>query len=121
MSRRFRMMRKKRNQKKNNQASGQKQYISDNHIGDMTPEERALIRALPNRLLGIIFGIVLVVNAEPVGEAAPDGLGDIASTNMTLFGGVIIFLSFLRTLIDYWLKITYPEDKQNPPLPGDRE
>ena len=68
--------------------------LLDNNIEDMTPEERALIRALPNRLLGIVFGIVLVVNAEPVGEAAPDGLGDIASTNMTLFGGVIIFLSF---------------------------
>jgi len=86
----------------------------------MTPEERALIKALPNRLLGIIFGIILVVNAKPVGNSAPEGLNDIVSTNMTLFGGVIIFLSFLRTIIDYWLKITYPEDKKNPPLPGDR-
>ena len=94
MSRRFRMMRKKRNPKKNNQASGQKQYISDNSIEDMTPEERALIKALPNRLLGIVFGIVLVVNADPVGKAAPNGLGDIVSTNMTLFGGVIICLLY---------------------------
>tara|TARA_B100000029_G_C16905824_1_gene715870 strand:+ start:277 stop:543 length:267 start_codon:yes stop_codon:yes gene_type:complete len=86
----------------------------------MTPEERALIKALPNRLLGIIFGIILVANAKPVGNAAPEGWNDIVSTNMTLFGGVIIFLSFLRTIIDYWLKITYPEDKKNPPLPGDR-
>ena len=120
-------MQKKRNQarKKNNwvssSASERNTYISDNNIGDMTPEERALIRALPNRLLGIVFGIVLVVNADPVGKAAPDGLDEIVSTNMTLFGGVIIFLSFLRTIIDYWLKITYPEDKQNPPLPSDRE
>ena len=49
----------------------------------MTPEERALIKALPNRLLGIIFGIILVVNAKPVGNAAPEGLNDIVSTNMT--------------------------------------
>ena len=87
----------------------------------MTPAERALIKALPNRLLGIIFGIILVVNAEPVGKAAPNDLGEIVTTNMQLFGGVIIFLSFLRTIIDYWLKISYPEDKKNPPLPGDRE
>ena len=87
----------------------------------MTPAERALIKALPNRLLGIIFGIILVVNAEPVGKAAPNDLGEIVTTNMQLFGGVIIFLSFLRTIIDYWLKISYPEDKKNPPLPGDKE
>ena len=49
----------------------------------MTPEERALIKALPNRLLGIIFGIILVVNAKPVGNAAPEGWNDIVSTNMT--------------------------------------
>jgi len=87
----------------------------------MTPEERALIKALPNRLLGIIFGIILVVNADPVGKAAPNDLGEIVTTNMQLFGSVIIFLSFLRTIIDYWLKISYPEDKKNPPLPSDRE
>ena len=87
----------------------------------MTPAERALIKALPNRLLGIIFGIILVVNANPVGKAAPNDLGEIITTNMQLFGGVIIFLSFLRTIIDYWLKISYPEDKKNPPLPSDRE
>ena len=87
----------------------------------MTPEERALIKALPNRLLGIIFGIILVVNADPVGKGAPNDLGEIVTTNMQLFGSVIIFLSFLRTIIDYWLKISYPEDKKNPPLPSDRE
>ena len=87
----------------------------------MTPEERELIKALPSRLLGIIFGVILVVNADPVGKAAPNDLGEIVTTNMQLFGGVIIFLSFLRTIIDYWLKISYPEDKKNPPLPGDIE
>ena len=87
----------------------------------MTPEERELIKALPNRLLGIIFGIILVVNAEPVGNAAPSGLDSIITTNMQLLGGIIALLSFLRTVIDYWLKISYPEDKKNPPLPGDRD
>ena len=87
----------------------------------MTPEERALIKALPNRLLGIIFGIILVVNAEPVGNAGPDDFDTILTTNMQLLGWIIIILSFLRTIIDYWLKISYPEDKKNPPLPGDRE
>jgi len=87
----------------------------------MTPEERELIKALPNRLLGIIFGIILVVNAEPVGKAGPSEFETILTTNMQLLGGIIALLSFLRTVIDYWLKISYPEDKKNPPLPGDRE
>ena len=87
----------------------------------MTPEERALIQALPNRLIGIIFGIILVVNSDPVSKAAPEDIEELVKTNMLLFGGVIVFLSFLRTMIDYWLKISYPEDKENPPLPSERE
>ena len=43
----------------------------------MNAEERELIRALPNRLLGIIFGIILVVNADPFGKAAPEEIQDI--------------------------------------------
>ena len=87
----------------------------------MTPEERALIKALPNRLIGIIFGIILIVNSDPVSKAAPEDIEELVKTNMLLFGGVIVFLSFLRTMIDYWLKISYPEDKENPPLPSERE
>ncbi|MFL2941463.1 MAG: hypothetical protein ACJZ2N_01505 [Candidatus Poseidoniales archaeon] len=87
----------------------------------MTPEERALIKALPNRLIGIIFGIILIVNSDPVSKAAPDDIEQLVKINMLLFGGVIVFLSFLRTMIDYWLKISYPEDKENPPLPSERE
>ena len=87
----------------------------------MTPEERALIKALPNRLIGIIFGIILIVNSDPVSKAAPEDIEELVKTNMLLFGGVIVFLSFLRTMIDYWLKISYPENKENPPLPSERE
>ena len=87
----------------------------------MTPEERALIKALPNRLIGIIFGIILIVNSDPVSKAAPEDIEELVKTNMLLFGGVIVFLSFLRTMIDYWLKISYPENKETPPLPSERE
>ncbi len=54
-------------------------------------------------------------------KAAPEDIEELVKTNMLLFGGVIVFLSFLRTMIDYWLKISYPEDKENPPLPSERE
>ena len=68
----------------------------------MTPEERALIKALPNRLIGIIFGIILIVNSDPVSKAAPEDIEELVKTNMLLFGGVIVFLSFLRTMIEVW-------------------
>ena len=77
----------------------------------MNAEERDLIRALPNRLLGIIFGIIMIVNAEPFGKAAPEEIQDIVTTNLNLLGYLIIVLSFLRTAIDYWLKLT-PETKE---------
>jgi len=76
----------------------------------MNAEERELIRALPNRLLGIVFGIILVVNAGPFGKAAPDEIQDIVTTNLSLLGWLIIGLSLLRTVIDYWLKLTPETD-----------
>ena len=76
----------------------------------MNAEERELIRALPNRLLGIIFGIILVVNADPFGKAAPEEIRDIVSTNLSLLGYLIIGMSLLRTGIDYWLKLTPETD-----------
>ena len=63
----------------------------------------------------------MAVNSGPVSKAAPEDIEELVKTNMLLFGGVIVFLSFLRTMIDYWLKISYPEDKENPPLPSERE
>ena len=48
----------------------------------MNAEERELIRALPNRLLGIIFGIILVVNADPFGKAAPEEIQNIFPSSL---------------------------------------
>ena len=87
-----------------------KQYIFRDISKGMNAEERDLIRALPNRLLGIIFGIIMVVNAGPFGKAAPEEIQDIVTTNLNLLGYLIIVMSFLRIAIDYWLKLT-PESK----------
>ena len=76
----------------------------------MNAEERELIRALPNRLLGIVFGIIMVVNAGPFGKAAPDEIQDIVTTNLSLLGWLIIGMSLLKTGIDYWLKFTPETD-----------
>ena len=76
----------------------------------MNAKERELIRALPNRLLGIVFGIIMVVNAGPFGKAAPDEIQDIVTTNLSLLGWLIIGMSLLRTVIDYWLKLTPETD-----------
>jgi hypothetical protein len=48
----------------------------------------------------------MVVNAGPFGKAAPEEIEDIVTTNLNLLGWLIIGLSFLRTAIDYWLKLT---------------
>ena len=72
----------------------------------MNAEERELIRALPNRLLGMVFGIIMIVNAGPFGKAAPEEIQDIVTTNLALLGWLIIGMSLLRTGIDYWLKLT---------------
>ncbi|HIF37477.1 MAG TPA: hypothetical protein EYQ70_03630 [Marine Group III euryarchaeote] len=87
-----------------------KQYIIRDISKVMNAEERDLIRALPNRLLGIIFGIIMIVNAGPFGKAAPEEIQDIVTTNLNLLGYLIIVMSFLRIAIDYWLKLT-PESK----------
>ena len=76
----------------------------------MNDEEREVIRALPNRLLGSIFGIILVFNADPFGKAAPEEIQDIVSKNLSLLGWLIIGMSLLRTVIDYWLKLTPETD-----------
>ena len=87
-----------------------KRYIILQYLKLMNAEERELIRALPNRLLGIIFGIILVVNAGPFGKAAPEEIQDIVSTNLSLLGWLIIGMSLLRTVIDYWLKLSPETD-----------
>jgi|TARA_B100000530_G_C15483207_1_gene299400 hypothetical protein len=76
----------------------------------MNAEERELIRALPNRLLGMVFGIIMIVNAGPFGKAAPEEIQDIVTTNLALLGWLIIGMSLLRTGIDYWLKLTPETD-----------
>ncbi len=52
----------------------------------MNAEERELIRALPNRLLGMVFGIIMIVNAGPFGKAAPEEIQDFVTTNLALLG-----------------------------------
>ena len=78
----------------------------------MNSDEREMIKALPNRLLGIIIGVILVVNATPLGNAAPSEFQSILTTNMKLFGWIVIVLSFLKTAIDYWLRFTPEEESK---------
>ena len=86
----------------------------------MKKEERALIQSLPSRLLGMIFGVILVVNATAIGEAGPPGLTNLLTTNINLLGWIIIMLCILRVTIDYWLGLTTDQiepddwDKQAP-------
>ena len=86
----------------------------------MKKEERELIQSLPSRLLGMIFGVILVVNATAIGEAGPPGLTNLLTTNINLLGWIIIMLCILRVTIDYWLGLTTDQiepddwDKQAP-------
>ncbi len=80
----------------------------------MKKEERALIKSLHSRLLGMIFGVILVVNATAIGEAGPPGLTNLLTTNINLLGWIIIMLCILRVTIDYWLGLTTDQIDSEP-------
>tara|TARA_B100002052_G_C15564096_1_gene454851 strand:+ start:193 stop:435 length:243 start_codon:yes stop_codon:yes gene_type:complete len=68
--------------------------------------QREFIKQIPNRLGGIIVGLVLYVNAEYIADFVPNSYEKFVDNNMQLVAGILIGLSLMRLSIDWYLTIT---------------
>ena len=73
--------------------------------------QREFIESLPRRLVGVIIGIVLYVNSDHIASASPAGQ-DFLSDNIVLLSSLIIALSGIKLLIDWYLAATEDENKK---------
>ena len=71
---------------------------------------REFVQQIPNRLGGIIAGLILIVNADAIGDAVPNSYEKLVDNNMQLIGGILISLSLLRLGIDWYLTNTAESD-----------
>ena len=59
----------------------------------------------PSQIRGVIIGIVLYVNSDHIASAAPAGQ-NVLSDNIVLLSSLIIALSGIKLLIDWYLSAT---------------
>ena len=84
--------------------------VQKSHIYSMAMTMREFVQQIPNRLGGIIAGLILVVNADAIGDAVPSSYEKLVDNNMQLIGGILISLSLLRLGIDWYLTTTAEAD-----------
>ena len=65
--------------------------------------QRDFIRQVPNRLTGVIIGLVFYYNAEFLSGAVPSNWSAFVDQNMQLVGVLLIGLSVLKLSIDWYL------------------
>ena len=71
--------------------------------------QRDFVRQVPNRLTGVIVGLVFYYNAEFLSNAAPSNWSNFVDQNMQLIGVLMIGLSVLKLSIDWYLVNTEDE------------
>ena len=69
----------------------------------MVMGQREFIKQVPNRLTGVIIGLVLYDNAELRSEAAPSNWNEFIEQNMQLIGVLLVGLSILKLSVDWYL------------------
>ena len=70
---------------------------------------RDFIKQIPSKVTGIIFGVVLFVNAKPLADLLDmfkTDFREFVEINLQLGGGILIGLSILNLLINYYLAVT---------------
>ena len=87
--------------------------IENSHPCTTSMTTREFVQQIPNRLGGIIAGLILVVNADAIGDAVPSSYEKLVDNNMQLIGGILISLSLLRLSIDWYLTTTAEKDSSN--------
>ena len=84
--------------------------VQNSHLYSIAMTMREFVQQIPNRLGGIIAGLILVVNADAIGDAVPSSYEKLVDNNMQLIGGILISLSLLRLGIDWYLTTTAEAD-----------
>ena len=79
--------------------------LLDTCMNQINMTQREFIATIPRRLAGIIIGIVLYVNSDHISSAAPAGQ-NVLSDNIVLLSSLIIALSGIKLLIDWYLSAT---------------
>ena len=87
--------------------------IENSHPFPISMTTREFVQQIPNRLGGIIAGLILIVNADAIGDAVPNSYEKLVDNNMQLIGGILISLSLLRLSIDWYLTTTAEKDSSN--------
>ncbi|SVD26404.1 uncharacterized protein METZ01_LOCUS379258 [marine metagenome] len=77
-------------------------FIVGNRCG-MVMGQREFIKQVPNRLTGVIIGLVFYYNAEFLSEAAPSNWNEFIEQNMQLIGVLLVGLSILKLSVDWYL------------------
>ena len=72
--------------------------------------EREFIASIPRRLAGVIIGVVLYVNSDHIASVSPAGQ-NVLSDNIVLLSSLIIALSGIKLLIDWYLSATEEDMK----------
>jgi hypothetical protein len=65
--------------------------------------QREFIKEVPNRLTGVIIGLVFYYNAEYLSEVTPDNWSSFVEQNMQLIGVLLVGLSILKLSVDWYL------------------
>jgi len=68
--------------------------------------KREFIAEIPNRLTGVILGLVFYYNAEYLGDVAPSGWNRFVEQNLELIGILLVGLSTLKISVEWYLAST---------------
>ncbi len=74
--------------------------------------KREFIQQIPNRITGVILGLVFYYNAEYLGDVVPANWEGFVEQNMQLAGVLLVGLSVLQLSINWYLVTTEEFDEK---------
>ncbi len=74
--------------------------------------KREFIAEIPNRLTGIIVGLIFYYNAEYLGDVVPSGWEGFVEQNLKLIGILLVGLSTLKISVEWYLASTSTSDEK---------
>lgn len=74
--------------------------------------KREYIQQIPNRITGVVLGLVFYYNAQYLGEIVPSKWEGFVEQNMQLVGVVLAGLSILQLSINWYLVSTEEYDQK---------